>query len=90
MIGRMQAGLLFFQLPVKYIQNTDITRFPGLIAAAVMDNNGILPHPFQAVVGVQGTGIVEGQNTVAEIIQLAVNELDPAAIQRRKNILIRQ
>ena len=82
--------MLLLQLPVKHIQNTNIAGLPGLIAAAVVDNDGVLPHPLQTVVGVQGIGIVKGQDAVAEIIPLTIEELDPAAIQRGKDILIRQ
>ena len=82
--------MLFLQLPVEYIQNTNIAGLPGLIAAAVVDNDGVLPYPLQTVVGVQGIGILRGQDAVAEIIPLTIEELDPAAIQRGKDILIRQ
>ena len=68
--------MLLLQLPVKHIQNTNIAGLPGLIAAAVVDNDGILPHPLQTVVGVQGIGIVKGQDAVAEIIPLTIEELD--------------
>ena len=73
--------MLLLQLPEKHIQNSNIAGLPGLIAAAVVDNDGVLPHPLQTVVGVQGIGIVKGQDAVAEIIPLTIEELDPAAVR---------
>ena len=70
---RVQVGLLLLQLPVKHIQNTNIAGLPGLIAAAVVDNDGVLPHPLQTVVRVQGIGIVKSQDAVAEIIPLTID-----------------
>ena len=57
--------LVFLQLPVEYIQNPHIAGLPRLVAAAVVDDNGMLPYPVQTVAGVCRVGIVKGKDAVA-------------------------
>ena len=57
--------LVFLQLPVEYIHNPHIAGLPRLVAAALFNDNGMLPYPVQTVAGVCRVGIVKGKDAVA-------------------------
>ena len=63
---------------------------PGAVFAAIVDDHGIFPHPGQVVPGIFGVGVVDVQDTVAEVVFLGVCQQDLVPVHYGEQVLVRQ
>ena len=80
----------FEKLLIKDVQFSHISRLPRLVFAAVVDDAGVLPYPVQRADVTGMPCVIHGENAVAQIVAIAVLQLNLLAVQGGDDVLIRQ